>query len=66
MRCVVRVMRNARQAAAQSAAIEAQIAQHGAVGLAAFCAPYAGETNTAKVSILIVVGRLPGRLARAA
>jgi len=59
-------MRNARQAAAQSAAIEAQIAQHGAVGLAAFCAPYAGETNTAKVSILIVVGRLPGRHARAA
>jgi len=59
-------MRNARQAAAQSAAIDAQIAQHGAVGLAAFCAPYAGETNTAKVSILIVVGQLPGRLARAA
>jgi len=59
-------MRNARQAAAQSAAIEAQIAQHSAVGLAAFCAPYAGEINTAKVSILIVVGRLPRRLARAA
>jgi len=59
-------MRNARQAAAQSAAIDAQIAQHGAVGLAVFCAPYAGETNTAKVSILIVVGRLPGQPARAA